>query len=208
MNVFILNTGRCGSTTFIKACKHIRNYSAAHESRVHLLGPARLQYPPNHIEADNRLSWFLGRLEQVYGDNAFYVHLQRNPLDTAHSFAKRYDFGIITAYRSAVLIDCPPESDPIKVCLDYCETVNTNIEAFLADKSHTMTFHLEQAQQDFERFWQMVGATGDLPAALQTWDTTYNAAATQRRYYTHPALRYGHKALRILRKLPSFVSNA
>ncbi|MEJ1383421.1 MAG: hypothetical protein RPV21_03475, partial [Candidatus Sedimenticola sp. (ex Thyasira tokunagai)] len=67
MNIFILNTGRCGSTTFIEACRHITNYSAAHESRIQLIGDRRLAYPQNHIEADNRLSWLLGRLEHTYG---------------------------------------------------------------------------------------------------------------------------------------------
>ena len=44
MNVFVLNTGRCGSTTFIEACRHITNYSAAHESKTGRLGPARLRF--------------------------------------------------------------------------------------------------------------------------------------------------------------------
>ncbi len=56
MDVFVLCTGRCGSTTFIKACAHITNYTAAHESRTGLLGSDRLDYPGKHIEADNRLS--------------------------------------------------------------------------------------------------------------------------------------------------------
>src|SRR5262245_39334592 len=102
MNVFILNTGRCGSTTIIKACSYITNYTAAHESRTGLVGPDRLDYPPNHIEADNRLSWFLGRLERTYGNDAFYVHLKRQDAATARSFAQRYQYGIIKAYRDAI----------------------------------------------------------------------------------------------------------
>ena len=67
MNVFILNSGRCGSTTWIRACTHIDNFSAGHETRSHLSGDARLDYPDRHIEADNRLSWLLGRLDRQYG---------------------------------------------------------------------------------------------------------------------------------------------
>jgi len=103
MNIFILNTGRCGSTTFIRACQHISNYSAAHESRLKLIGEQRLQYPPRHIEADNRLSWYLGRLDQRYGDQAFYVHLQRELQATAASYAKRRDFGLMKAFREGIL---------------------------------------------------------------------------------------------------------
>jgi hypothetical protein len=65
VNVFVLNTGRCGSVTFIEACRHIRNYSAAHESRATLIGEQRLAYAANHIETDNRLCWFLGRLDKA-----------------------------------------------------------------------------------------------------------------------------------------------
>ena len=87
MNVFVLNTGRCGSVTFIKACQHISNYTAAHESRSHCIAGERLAFPDNHIEADNRLSWVLGRLDAAYGDNAIYVHLRRDRTDTIRSFA-------------------------------------------------------------------------------------------------------------------------
>ena len=99
MNIFILNTGRCGSTTFIQACKHITNFSCAHESRTAILGKERMDYPDDHIEADNRLSWLLGRLDKKYGDDPFYVHLKRNENDTARSFTRRYSSGIIKAYR-------------------------------------------------------------------------------------------------------------
>ncbi len=63
MNVFVLGTGRCGTTTFMKACRHVTNCTSGHETRVNHVGPERLSYPSNHIEADNRLSWFLGRLD-------------------------------------------------------------------------------------------------------------------------------------------------
>ncbi|TNF34848.1 MAG: hypothetical protein EP315_06710, partial [Gammaproteobacteria bacterium] len=104
MNIFILNTGRCGSMSFIQACQHITNYSSAHESRCHLIGDERLNYPARHIEADNRLSWFLGRLDQVYGNSAFYVHLSRAKPATVASFARRGDFGIMQAYREGILL--------------------------------------------------------------------------------------------------------
>ena len=112
MNVFILNSGRCGSTTFIKACQHIDNYTASHESRIGIPGSARLEYPDQHIEADNRLSWFLGRLDREYGDNAFYVHLQREAEATRQSFARRSQYGIMRAYREGIyLLDNPADDE-------------------------------------------------------------------------------------------------
>jgi hypothetical protein len=174
MNVFVLCTGRCGSVTFVKACSHIVNYTSDHESRVHMVGPERLAYPANHIEADNRLSWFLGRLERSYGNSAFYVHLTRSREDTARSFTKRWDQGIMQAYRDGVLIKLPAESDRMAVSLDYCDTVDSNIDAFLRDKTHKMSFRLETAKTDFQHFWSRIDAKGNLTDALAEWDHVYN----------------------------------
>jgi hypothetical protein len=176
MNIFILNSGRCGSTTFIRTCQHITNYSAQHESRCGLIGEERLNYPQNHIEADNRLSWFLGRLDQKYGDDAFYVHLSREREATAISFARRTDFGIMQAYRDGIMLELQGNPSPQKMALDYLDTIDANIELFLKDKSQKMDFKLENSKDDFKAFWQRIGAEGDLDAALAEWDTRHNAS--------------------------------
>jgi hypothetical protein len=176
MNVFILNAGRSGSLTFIRACRHITNYTCAHESRSGLLGAARLDYPRNHIEADNRLSWFLGRLDRAYGKDAIYVHLRRNPDETAESFARRRAGGIMRAYRKTLLMGLASGSDPSAVARDYCDTVTSNIELFLRDKPGKMDFAIENAREDFRRFWELVRAEGDLDAALAEFDHRYNAS--------------------------------
>lgn len=211
MNVFVLSTGRCGSTTFIQACRHITNYTAAHESRSHLIGAEHLAYPPNHIEADNRLSWFLGPLEAKYGNQAVYVHLLRDEEATVLSLLKQYHRGILKAYRSKIIYSCPPETSPTAVCQDYYRTVNANITAFLRDKTTTMTFAVESAKRDFATFWKLVGAEGDMTAALAEWNTTYNASATHRppQRDTRPLpLRVAHKCGRIIRKFPDFLKRA
>ncbi len=172
MNVFILNTGRCGSTTFIQACQHIKNYSAAHESLSTELGEKRLAYPQYHIEADNRLSWMLGRLQKKYADNAIYVHLFRNINDTVDSFIKRKDYGIMKAYREGILMS---NSDDYQgIARDYVLTVEMNIEYFLADKTHKMKFSMDNSKEDFKKFWGLISAEGDLQAALAEWDVAYN----------------------------------
>jgi len=177
MNVFVLCTGRCGSVTFIEACRHISNFSSAHESRSYLLGAERFSYPANHIEADNRLSWLLGRLDKTYGSNAFYVHLTRNVQATAASYAKRYGNGIIKAYRgTGIIMGVPETTDPMSVALDYCETVNSNIEAFLKDKPRKMQFGLETAKEDFPEFCRQIGAVVQMDAALSEFDIRHNAS--------------------------------
>jgi len=175
MNVFVLCTGRCGSQTFVKACSHFSNYSSAHESRMALIGPERLAYPVNHIEADNRLSWLLGRLDAVYGDDAFYVHLKRDVAAVAASYVRRYNFGIMQAYRDpGIIMGLAKDTDPIAVALDYCNTVDRNIELFLKDKSGQMTFWLETAPRDFPAFCERIGAEGDLAGAQSEFNIRHD----------------------------------
>lgn len=175
MNVFILNTGRCGSTTFIQACQHISNYTALHESRSTLSGEQRLAYPVNHIEADNRLCWMLGRLDRQFGNNAFYVHLSRDTRESANSFVRRAHFGIMKAYREGILLGGQHQTAQ-DIAFDYLDTVESNIALFLKDKTNRMDFRLEAATTDFARFWKRVGAEGDLEKALAEWKTRYNAS--------------------------------
>ena len=207
MNVFVLCTGRCGSKTFVEACKHIRNFTSAHESRVGVAGPGRVQFPADHIEADNRLTWFLGRLEEAHGDDAFYVHLTRDRMQTANSFNKRLQPGLIMyAYTHGILLKLPPETDPLDLCLDYCDTVTSNINVFLKSKTRKMDFRLETAKEDFRIFWERIGAQGDLSAALAEWDRSNN--------HSVPAvpdplmIRLGRKTKRLIRKASSLVRSA
>jgi hypothetical protein len=175
LNIFILNAGRCGSTTFIQACQHINNFTAAHESRSTLTGDDRLHYPDNHIEADNRLCWILGRLERTYGNNAYYVHLARERQGSVESFVKRKDYGIMQAYREGILMGGQQQS-ATEIACDYLDTVECNISLFLKDKEHTMTFSLENAASDFVDFWDWIGAQGELDKAYAEWQVHYNAS--------------------------------
>jgi hypothetical protein len=127
MNIFILNSGRCGSSTFIKACQHITNYTSAHESLLTEVGEKRLNYPENHIEADNRLSWLLGRLDEKFGDDAYYVYLSRNKTDVVNSFCKRLNFGILKAYEQGVLMHEKHMLPADEIASDYIETIDSNI---------------------------------------------------------------------------------
>lgn len=177
MNVFVLNVGRSGSMTFIRACEHITNYTAAHESRRHLFGAERLAYPPHHIEADNRLAWFTGRLDRAYGDEPVYVYLRRDPNKVVASYVERFDLGIFRAYRRQILWKVPHDSDPETVARDYVETMSANIELFLRDKTKVMELRLENAKTEFPAFWERIGAEGDLDAALAVFDTHHNSTA-------------------------------
>jgi predicted O-methyltransferase YrrM len=195
MNVFVLSTGRCGSTTFARACRKITNYSSAHESKSasRLPEPATpyqtLLYPDNHIEVDNRLSWMLGTLDKTYGDQAFYVHLLRDRDEVAHSFLKRWEnrgTNIINAYAWGPLtlpldqVRSLSSDQRFGVARHYWDTVNDNIAQFLADKPNQITMWLHDIVPPFEDFWLRIGAEGDLEGALAEWQTAYNASPAAR----------------------------
>jgi len=174
MNVFVLCTGRSGSLTMTRACRHIANYTTGHESRLDCIGRARLDYPENHIEVDNRLSWLLGRLDKAYGNNAYYVHLIRDINQTAQSYNKRWQnrYSLIRAYSHDILMQ---KKNHFETCRDLWDTVNTNISLFLKDKSHKREIRLENAQEDFSQFWKEIGAEGNLEEALKEFSEKHHA---------------------------------
>ncbi len=178
----MLSTGRCGSVTFAKAASHLTNFTSAHESRRRIAGPDRIRYPDQHVESDNRLSWMLGHLDAEYGDDAFYVHLRRDPEATARSYLGRWDNGyrggIILAFAHGILQtpDEWPEESRLDVCRFYVDTVDRNIEAFMKGRPHVAQVRLESGAADFEALWHAIGGRGDLDAALAEWDVRHNAS--------------------------------
>jgi hypothetical protein len=202
LNVFILCTGRCGSTTFIRACGHLTNYSAGHETRS-MPGPERFAYPPDHIEADNRLSWMLGRLHRQFGEEAFYVHLRRDPAAVAASYNKRWAMGgtIIQAYDRSILRS---DERSLAVVEDMVDTMEANIHLFLdaIPASRSMTLDLETVGDHFPEFLERIGAEGDREAATQEWTRLHNEGSPP----TRGALRQMmHRARRIAKGVPTLL---
>ena len=219
MNVFVLCTGRCGSSSFIKACQHISNFTADHESRSGRVGTERFDYPENHIEADNRLSWYLGRLDEKYGGKARYVFLRRNFDEVARSYATRQESGIMHSFSNGLLLtDTMNEDskDPLKLASDICHTMESNIRHFLKDKPHQMEVRLEHMVTDFEKFWDFIEAEGDLQAALDSFNRPTNTSEeflkqTRRNRLTPLSsvpLRSCNKVIRIFKALPNFLARA
>ena len=206
MNVFVLTTGRTGSVTFQKACSFITNFTSSHESRCDQLGNERLHFPDQHIEIDNRLAWFTGKLDEQFGKDAYYVHLLRNEEAVAKSYMKRWhrETSIVRAYAYGILKKQEHQiGDKATICRDFVSTVNTNIRLFLKDKPNVMTVKLENLTGDFDKFWDWIGAKGNKGAAIKALEEQYNDAASSEAAY-QPL----EKTLRVLKKLPSFIKNA
>jgi len=204
MRIFVLGTGRCGSFSFIEACKHITNYTTGHETRSQILGKSRFDYPENHIEADNRLSWHLGELEKNFPEQVFYVHLKRNREKTARSYSKRFfkKKSMINAYAGGIKMT-PPETlnktKQLQMCYDYVDTVTVNIENFLKNQPLQLTIQLENISEGFEEFWNAIGAKGNLEAALESFNKKHNTSKEHEKAY----LLY-HLKLFVLRQKQKF----
>lgn len=201
-NVFVLGTGRCGTTAVAEACKHLTNYTAGHETRTRLVGVERLSYPDRHVEVDNRLAWFLGGLDQRYGHEPLYVHLRRDPEKVARSFLQRWDtppVSIIKAFHQSLLVHGRPwpEDQRLDVCRYYVETVTANIELFLRDKPNQMTVWLEEAADWFPAFWNRIGGRGDLDASMAEFGKQHAATGED------PELRRQRKRAQAERLKPS-----
>lgn len=179
-NVFVLGTGRCGTTTLIRACEYIENFSCGHETRSTLLGDERIAYPPHHIEADNRLTWFLPRLEKTFpAESTLFVHLKRNAENTARSFALRKREGIMRAYREGILMRGNQKTlhdEDIALAKDYIQCVNENIQAFLSNKPHVMQMDLETLNNDLPKLWRYINAKGNLESAITSTNIKHNTS--------------------------------
>jgi hypothetical protein len=180
-NIFVLSPGRSGSKTFVEACQHLSNFSAAHESLSSKIGEERFAYPTNHIEADNRLTWFTGELAKRFNEDVLYVNLIRNFDATVDSFYHRllnsyYRASIMNAFAHGI-IEKPrdwPKDEELDLARFYVETVQSNIELFLKDRLHHVV-HLEDGGKTFDDFLRIIEAKGDLESARVTWRKIHNA---------------------------------
>lgn len=207
VRVFVLNSGRCGSLTFARSCGHMTNFTSAHEGNWWNPVAARFDYPEQHIEIDNRLSWFLGTLAEYY-PNAKYVHLYRSPDAVAQSLLRRWrtdppphktnrrplslvtrlirnrhpGTGIVPAFAYSMYgrNDRPwlPE-ERLEVCREYVRVVTANIAEFLRDKEWH-PFPIEEAQSVLPQLWHWIGAEGDIEAARKEFTIQYNATGGNR----------------------------
>ena len=209
MNVFILSTGRCGSMALARACDHITNFTSGHETRRELVGPARLDYPDQHIESDNRLAWYAGRMEEKFGDDAFYLHLKRDRQRVVESYARRDERGLMLAFRELLMQEHTEPVAALDLSREACETVDTNIEFYLRDKSKVMTADIADGAVWFPEFWERIGAEGDLEAALREFEVRHNASpdldARQRLPFF---VRLFRKGKRVVAKAPQFILEA
>ncbi|MBZ2188704.1 hypothetical protein K8B33_06335 [Alcanivorax sp. JB21] len=164
----MLTTGRAGSTTFARASQHIDGMTAGHETRARYL-TGRLDYPDNHIEADNRLVWFLGGLDRLFDDaDTHYVYLTRDPDATALSYRERWHIrvSIVRAFYHGMLMqrEKPAPDQALLACRRFIDAVDDNVRFFLKGRSNWSLVRLENIEEDFLAFMRDAGLHGDMTA--------------------------------------------
>jgi hypothetical protein len=181
-HIFVLSPGRSGSKTFAEACKYLTNYTAAHESRGGKIGEERFNFPTSHIEADNRLTWFLGSMAERFDDkNVLYVHLSRDFNQTVDSFVHRlrnsdYRSSIIRAFAHGILMkpgDWTPEEE-VELCRLYVQTIHSNINEFVKNRQHQLV-QLGDSGTSFNSFIDSISPEGDIDRVKSTWLEVHNA---------------------------------
>jgi len=174
MRVFVTGTGRCGTTTFYRACRHITNYTCSDEE------PFRdLEFPDNHIAEDPMLFPVLPLIRQKY-PACFIVHLIRERQACAKSLANLRAFGggYIVEWHRAIWATMFPLTDRIAQAERFYDYVTSYIELIKPD----VVFHLEEAKMAWADFWARIGAEGDLDASLLEWEKRYNQGTKIRKY--------------------------
>jgi hypothetical protein len=170
MRVFVTGTGRCGTTTFAKACSHITNFTSGHETKRQGSPQADiLEFPDNHIEVDAHLFWHMGALMWKYPD-AYWVHLRRGHDDCVRSLMKTS--GIKDWIRLAY---GPGNVDLQKACSDYYLSTNRMIEMCLEMSESRRYMHLEKLEDEWYDFWEWIGADGDYGPAVAELAIRHNA---------------------------------
>lgn len=115
------------------------------------MGLARVKFTDNHIKVDKRISWFLHRLDNTYGDNTVYVHLVRNRNAVAKIFNNWWKgrTTLTRAYAESILMH---KDQSIDICSDLVDSVTENIELFLKDKQK-ITVNMDDVRNEFSRLY-------------------------------------------------------
>jgi hypothetical protein len=182
MRVFIIGAGRSGSMTFSKACKHINNFTSAHETSAArgAVGASYLNYPDNHIEIDSHLNWFPHVLDQRY-PGAMFFHLKRDRESVVKSWIKRSQSAGTGVRPLMWPMLGRKNSTPVSLRADaeliYDELV-LRVDSFITRlHGHKRTLHIESMEEEWPRFLAAIEATtDDYDASVNEFKRRYNAS--------------------------------
>ena len=169
MRVFVVGTGRCGSVTFSKACRHLDGFTVGHESPI----GGELSFPDRHVEVSPRLTWVLPLLVRKYHDDVLYVHLRRKREEVVASWIRRGRHRGPGIWEK--LVNGSSENDYRQICELCHDGMIATIEQSLTG-TNQMTLWLHDVRESWHEFWTAIRAQGNYRRSLAEWNIRYNAS--------------------------------
>lgn len=170
MRVFVVGTGRCGTATFYQACRHITNYTCAHESQAYRIPD--YEYPDNHIEVSHMNIIAIPHLRERYRDSLF-VHLFRERESCISSLIQQIPLELKAWSIEWYLRDDLPVGE---IAPAYYDRVKE-----LCNRLCTCRVEVEKAKIWWTDFWDAIKAEGNQEEALKEFDRRYNPSVNRGR---------------------------
>ena len=168
MRVFVVGTGRCGTSTFYHACRHIHNYEAYHEPNS-----GQVDSFETEDQVINVSSQFVVRIPELlkkYPESK-WIHLIRNRDQCVESLAKCCPVEMDGYVRQwCQIFQC----NLTRASQFYYDSINSMIELMLRNQS-CLTMNLPIRRPAWMTFWSFVGAQGDFESSLREWESCYNS---------------------------------
>lgn len=181
MRVVVVGTGRCGTVTFTKACRHLTNYTSKHESTSGMTSAAALRLPDNHIEVNPHLSRMLWPLDrELAGADVLWVHLQRKREEVVESWVRRgrkAGVGLWTPLVMRVNAQKLNDEQWRYACGLCYDSITGDIGAFMRTRTDGQQMHmwLHEAQARWPEFLKRIKARGNGRASQAEWNIRHNA---------------------------------
>jgi hypothetical protein len=166
MRVFVVGTGRCGTTTFYQACRHITNYTVGHESEGFRI--PKYEFDDKHIEVSHLNSIALPLLVKKYPDSMF-IHLIRDRQATIQSWVN----GHPDLHEE---LNCWSRLWYMERNLDAAQIAAARYDRVfeLCERMTTWSFKLDRATMWWGVFWRYIKAEGSYDEALKEFSRAYN----------------------------------
>lgn len=160
MNIFIISPGRTATTHLASVFDGVSGFTSLHESRVeHLDLKERLSFPINHIEADNRLIWFLQFLEDIYAETSCLVIVKRDTKKIVDSYSKRwFKTNILRAWTQGIhMLDIDVHStQAVESYVDFCyKSLSLSIPKW----KYIIEIDISYPVQGIEKLCDLIGAS-------------------------------------------------
>lgn len=175
MRVFVVGTGRSGTSTAYHALQHVAKHTVGHESRAGIL--LHHEYPENHIEVSSQLIPEIVQLALQY-PNAKWIWLKRGKSATVRSIATQCPDAMAAYgfqwFQVVVKKEEPRRSEQLlQIAELYYDAMYSLLSSLLPTDAYCL--HIETIKDQWEACWKYHAWEGDFQASLSAWNRHYNA---------------------------------